>query len=613
MITAFSIKSNGTPSGNHTFPKGSLIEFRLDIAQADNVERAWFYYGNDERVLGEREVEIFKNASSFSCAVMLNTDSLPAPDGLYFCHFELIIGGVRYYTAFDYDNSCYLDTKFVNETQFLVYDEQYCPPEWIFGGAMYQIFPDRFALGGEVTRREDAIYDNDWENGIPEYPAVRGEAFPNNKHFGGTLWGVESRLDYLKELGINCIYLNPIFEAYSNHKYDTADFLSVDKSFGGDEALQSLVNSAHARGIKIILDGVFNHVGNDSVYFDAYGKYGTGACQSRDSKYYEWFRFDNYPHTYECWWGITNLPRTVRCESYISFITEQVIPKYMNMGVDGFRLDVADELESEFLDKITASVKAIKPDAIVIGEVWEDASNKIAYGERKRYFRGLQLDSVTNYPFRNAIIDFIKYGNAEFLTSTVNTLYRNYPPNKLKGLMNFLGSHDTERIATVIGGEEDMGEENAILAVKRMSAEQRAQAVALLKQAYLLLASLPGVPCIYYGDEIGMEGYHDPFNRRPFPPSKFYDADSEFFSRVNKMRASEPLFKSEELRARTLSDGVAEIVRIGEGGRLIVIANMSNSDYYTSIENAFDLFERRACNSNITVAAKSVKIFKIEG
>ncbi|MBQ4316841.1 MAG: glycoside hydrolase family 13 protein, partial [Clostridia bacterium] len=547
----------------------------------------------------------------FTLRYDLDTVDILSQDGLYFCHFEFVDNGVRYYTAFDEREVCYLDTHFVNETQILVYDEKYESPEWLNGGVMYQIFPDRFSRGGEVTRRDDANYDEDWENGIPEYPKVRGEAFPNNTHFGGTLYGVADRMDYLSSLGVNCIYLNPIFEAYSNHKYDTADFLKVDKSFGGDKGLQYLIDKAHERGIKIILDGVFNHVGNDSIYFDAYGKYGTGACQSKESPYFSWFKFHNYPDSYESWWGIKNLPRTVRCESYVNFITEEVMPKYMKMGIDGWRLDVADELESDFLDKIVKAIKSYKPDALIIGEVWEDASNKIAYDERKRYFRGRQLDSVTNYPVRNAVIDFVKYGNAEFLCDTLNTLYRNYPPHKLANLMNFLGSHDTERIATVLGGESDMGEENDVLAFKKMPDDVREKTKELLKSAYTLLVALPGVPCIYYGDEIAMEGYHDPFNRKTFSEKGFSDHYSDHFKKVNNIRRNEVLFQSTEFECVTLAESVLKITRRKDNQVLEVLANMSDTEYNYRVEKCTDIYNNVEYTQNITVKPKNVLLLKI--
>lgn len=614
MISKVEMISAGTPRGCHAFKKDIPFEIRLKVVGAE-AEKVWFYLGNDQSVLIQREIP-FLNASfggekGFESVIELSSRELGINEGLFFCHFEFSAEGKRWYIAFDGDESPYVSDRFVNELQIVLYDEKYLPPKWLFGGAMYQIFPDRFARGGETEKRDDAVYDPEWNNGIPEYPQHAGEAFPNNKHFGGTLYGVAERLDYLSDLGINCIYLNPIFDAYSNHKYDTADFLKVDKTFGGDKALAELVEKAHSRGIKVILDGVFNHVGNDSVYFDAYGKFGTGACSSKDSPYYGWFKFFDFPDEYDSWWGIKNLPKIVRCESYIRFITEEVIPKYMKMGIDGWRLDVADELEADFLDRIVKAVKSYKPDALIIGEVWEDASNKIAYNERKRYFRGAQLDAVTNYPFRNAVIDFVKYGDSEFLASTVNALYRHYPPHKLASVMNFLGSHDTERIATVLCGEPDYGEENSVLAVRCMTAEQRQTAKELLKNAYLLLASLPGVPCLYYGDEIALEGYHDPFNRRPFPEDGFEDEYSRFFAQVNKLRASEPLFRSDELKAASVADGVVRVDRINGAQRMITVANMSDTEYELNVQTpSVNLISGDVYTDKVTVPAKNVVLIK---
>ncbi len=614
MKVNFSITSNDSPLGCHAFPRGSNFTVTISVIGA-KCEKLWFYIGNDERVIMEREVPFEDQGSTlgFNASVTLNTKELSKEDGLYFCHFEFISDGRRYYTSFDENENCFLSDHFIGETQILVYDENYAIPEWLFGGAIYQIFPDRFARGGVVERRTDAVYDEDWENGIPEHPDYPGAAFLNNTHFGGTLYGVISRLPYLKSLGINCIYLNPIFEAFSCHKYDTANFLAVDKTFGGDEALKLLIRKAHSLGMKIVLDGVFNHVGDDSIYFDAYRKYGNGACSSRKSPYFDWFQFYEYPHIYESWWGIRNLPKIVRNENYIRFITEYVIPKYMKMGIDGWRLDVVDELEGSFLERITATIKSYKSDAIVIGEVWEDASNKIAYDERKKYFRGKQLDSVTDYPIRNAIIDFVKYGDSKKLVRTVLMLYRHYPPHKLAGLVNYLGSHDTERITTVLGGKHESEYSYTQLATARMTPEQREKTKELLRHAYLLLASIPGVPCIFYGDEIAMEGYRDPFNRRTFPESGFEDEYSQFFAKVNRIREDEPLFVAKELEIKEETSGVVRMIRKADGRSMIVLANMSESDYIAIIPaKCVNILDNTEYNDKVTVPSKTVIVLKTE-
>ena len=386
------------------------------------------------------------------------------------------------------------------------------------GGVVYHIFVDRFFKSGENKKRTDAVYIDDWDNGKPEYAENSGDFLPNNSFFGGNLDGVTQKLDYISSLGVSCIYLSPIFEAYSNHKYDTGNFLKVDDGFGGDAALKNLIEKANSMGIRIILDCAFNHTGDDSIYFNRYGKYDSvGAYQSKHSEYFSWYTFKNFPDDYECWWGVKALPRTVRNESYKKFICEEVLPKYLMMGISGVRLDVVDELEDDFIEQITKTVKSYGEDRVIIGEVWEDASNKVAYGNRKRYFYGSELDGVTNYLMRDAIIDFIKSKNNKKLSETVSMLLCHYPEHNLRHSLNFLGSHDTERIITVLGGESGEGKKGSELVNLRMSTEEYKKAADLLKLAFILILTLPGTPCIYYGDEVGMEGYRDPFNRKPFP------------------------------------------------------------------------------------------------
>lgn len=191
---------------------------------------------------------------------------------------------------------------------------------------------------------------------MPEYPAYPGAPLKNNRFYGGTLLGIIDKLEYIRSLGVDTIYLSPIFDAASNHKYDTADYMSVDSMFGGEKAFKALIKKAHEYGIGIILDGVFNHTGSDSIYFNKYGHYKTlGAYQSKKSKYYSWYDFKNYPDEYTAWWGIDILPRIhpdkPDCRKY--FVGKDgVIAKYASMGIDGFRLDVADELSDDFIAEI---------------------------------------------------------------------------------------------------------------------------------------------------------------------------------------------------------------------------------------------------------------------
>ena len=412
--------------------------------------------------------------------------------------------------------------------RMLIHEVDYTAPAWFGEGVMYHVFVDRFCRGeGETHRRTGKRapeINPDWEGGIPQYPEYPGAHLTNHIHFGGNLWGVAEKLDYLASLGVKVIYLSPIFEAYSNHKYDTGDYMTVDGGFGGEPALDNLIAKANEYGMKIILDGVFNHTGDDSRYFNRYGLYPTvGAIQDEDSPYNKWFCFRKFPDEYESWWGIPILPKlnhtTEACRHYF---TEEngVCAHYVKKGIGGWRLDVADELCDEFLDEMRVSVKGASPDTdpVIIGEVWENAADKVAYGNRRRYLQGKQLDSVMNYPVRSGILAFIRDGDAEMLYHTLTELYASYPRSVSDALMNLIGTHDTERILTVLGADwEDYDKPNDELATLRLSPEKRERAARLLKLASTLQFTVFGIPSVYYGDEVGMEGFHDPFCRFPFP------------------------------------------------------------------------------------------------
>ncbi|MBR3716077.1 MAG: glycoside hydrolase family 13 protein [Clostridia bacterium] len=465
-----------------------------------------------------------------------------------------------------------------------VYEKGYSTPEWIKGGVMYHIFVDRFCKGGDVPIRSDAIMNDDWDNYMPQYAKFPGGEVANNMFFGGTLYGIASKLDYLSSLGVSCLYLSPIFEAYSNHKYDTGDYEKVDEMFGGDKALDLLIESAKKRGIRIILDGVFNHTGDDSKYFNRRGRYDSlGAYNSPDSKYFKWYSFENYPDKYRCWWNIKILPAvSSRNPEYDSYINGEggIISKYLKKGTSGWRLDVADELSEPFLENLRRSAKDADPDSIIIGEVWEDASIKIAYTDRRKYFRGRQLDSVMNYPLRTGIIDFITTGSKDTLFSASAGLYLRYPKDVSDCLMNFLGTHDTERILTVLGvgvPELTMDEK----AHFSMSAYERNKALTLIRLAYVILAFMPGIPCIFYGDEAGVEGLGDPFNRVTFPWGREDKELTEFYREIGKLRRSSDICKNGYLSvSEECPDGVFEFERFDdEGNRLTVIVNRSEKSY----------------------------------
>ncbi|MDM8129838.1 alpha-amylase family glycosyl hydrolase, partial [Paraclostridium benzoelyticum] len=245
------------------------------------------------------------------------------------------------------------------------------------------------------------------------------------------------------------IYLSPIFESQSNHKYDTGDYKNIDPMFGNEEIFKELISEANKKGINIILDGVFSHTGDDSVYFNKYGNYDSvGAYQSQDSPYISWYKFENYPQKYDCWWGVKSLPNVNETEtSYIDYIIKgdnSVIKKWMGYGVKGWRLDVADELPSKFIEELKSETLKLDKESILVGEVWEDASNKISYDERRKYLLGDQLNGVTGYVFKNIFVDFLNYKiDSNDVYNSLMTIKENYPKESFKSNLNILCTHDT--------------------------------------------------------------------------------------------------------------------------------------------------------------------------
>ena len=486
--------------------------------------------------------------------------------------------------------------------QLTVFNEKSSPAKWMQGGIMYHIFVDRFNKSGKCKPKKSAIMNNDWYNGIPQFADVPGGYVENNMFFGGDLYGIIEKLDYIESLGVTCLYLSPIFDAYSNHKYDTGDYMSVDSMFGSEKALEELIKEAKKRDMHIIFDGVFNHTGSDSIYFNKEGNYNSlGAYQSKESPYYEWYNFRNYPDDYECWWDVKILPRVnSNNQSYKNYILGDggVIEKWMKKGIDGFRLDVADELSDDFLKTLNNKLKSINPEGIVYGEVWEDASNKIAYDKRKKYFLGGELDSVMNYPFREAIIEYLKYGNYDKFYSTCKMLSSHYPKHNADLLMNLLGTHDTERILTVLGVDSVDGFTNQELSTKKMTRTKYSKAKALLKLAYAIVATVPGVPCIYYGDEAGMQGYRDPFNRLPFPWGKEDNEILEFYQKIGKIRRQEEVFKGGLFNLLECNSDILAFARYNDDEFTVTLVNRSTEKY--SFESSIPL---KSCETNRKITA----------
>lgn len=516
-------------------------------------------------------------------------------DGYEFweCHFAQEERGLYYYwfrvekkdgsfRLFKQGNGTNMEAG--EKWQISVIPTDFKVPDYARGAVMYQILPDRFAKSGncDLTEKLQPFTLHADCSDTPEFrPDAHGEVL-NNDFFGGNFAGIREKLPYLHSLGVGMIYLNPIFMAYSNHRYDTADYKRPDPMLGTEEDFRDLCEEAHRLGIRVILDGVFSHTGSNSVYFDAKHVFGNGAVSNPDSPYREWYRFQRYPEAYESWWGIHTLPCVEELtESYVNYIIEDedsVVAHWMKLGADGFRLDVVDELPDAFVLKLKRRIRELNPEAFLLGEVWEDASNKQAYGVSRRYFVDGELDSVMNYPWRSAIIDFVSgVDDGTALGERIMTIAENYPPQVLDCVMNHLGTHDTPRILTVLGDPFYGSKEEK--AERYLSPEARRLAVERLQAAAFLQFTLPGMPSIYYGDEAGAEGFEDPFCRRFYPWGREDVSLLEYFKELASLRNRSAALKHGNVRVIAAGSGKIEFIRESTSQSARVRINLSEEEW----------------------------------
>ena len=480
------------------------------------------------------------------------------------------------------DRSGYHGGENVQSWQLTVYEES-STPAWFGCGVVYQIFPDRFCRlelpdpAGMVGSR--TIHEN-WSD-LPDWrPDAQGEV-RNCDFFGGSLQGILSKLDDLADFGVTVLYLNPVFESASNHRYNTADYRAIDPMLGTEDDFHHLCQEAKRRGIRVILDGVFNHTGSQSRYFNADGFYSdTGAAQSPDSPYYHWYSFHPWPADYDAWWGIRTLP-AVREDApdYRDFIIrgqDSVVRHWLRAGASGWRLDVADELPDDFIGEIRTAMEETAPDSFLLGEVWEDATTKIAYSMRRRYLLGQELHGVMNYPFRTALIAYLLGGDADEFRETLESLRENYPPHAFYSLMNFLSTHDTPRILTVLGADHVPGskEERAVFL---LSPARRQLGLKRLRLAALVLFTFPGAPTVYYGDEAGMEGWEDPFNRAGYPWGQEDSELKSFFSKLAHLRREQPALQTGQLHWRWTAGSLLVFARELDGQLLTTVVNAADT------------------------------------
>ena len=423
--------------------------------------------------------------------------------GLYYYYFEIHHQGKTIWAGHNDLGQIALTDDYdqLQKFQLTCYQFENPTPDWYRHGIAYQIFPDRFFNGHphkEITGRKPNSFLYATEQDQPYYIKNSDGEIVRWDFYGGNIAGIQTKIPYLKSLGVTILYLNPIFAATSNHRYDTNDFFTIDPMLGSEAEFKELVTSLHQNGIHLILDGVFNHVGEDSIYFNAHQLYGpnTGASQNQHSPYYSWFKFTHYPDKYASWWGVSNLPEVNKADpSYQDFIygNQGVLHKWDQLGVDGWRLDVADELPMDFLRQLRHRER-IEGNQVLIGEVWEDASNKYVGNELRTYPNGDNLSGTMNYPVRSFITNYLCQPDATKTMTDYLALIENYPREFMENCLNNIGTHDTIRIKAALNDDEQ-----------------------LVQIAFAMLFMLPGVPCLYYGDEAGLVGAKDPDNRRFFP------------------------------------------------------------------------------------------------
>ena len=464
--------------------------------------------------------------------------------------------------------------------QLTVYDGEFVTPPWFGEGLTYQIFPDRFcrlSVPDPAGMIGDRIVHQDWSDQPIYRPEANGE-ITNRDFFGGSLQGILSKLDYLAELSVTTLYLCPIFEADSNHRYNTADYMAIDPMLGSEEDFALLCQEAHARGMRVMLDGVFNHTGSNSRYFNALGHYPQpGAAQSTDSPYYPWYSFHPWPDEYDAWWGIRTLPAVNKSHpDYRRFIItgeDSVIRHWMRLGADAWRLDVADELPDDFIADIRTVMTRENPDSFLLGEVWEDGSNKIAYSRRRRYLLGGETNGLMNYPFRSAALSWLTGGDAADFRDAMETIRENYPPAAFHSALNILGTHDTPRILTLLGLSPDGHlETKDQRAAYRLTPAERIRGTVRLRLAALLLYTFPGSPTLFYGDEAGMEGFEDPLNRGTYPWGGEDAALLRYFRRLGAIRKERPSLRRGDITYLYASGGgLVYLRRDGEETSLVAL------------------------------------------
>lgn len=586
---------------------GEKLSLHFPIASWVSVDKMFVFIRLGD-VSTPVEMHFEKSENGFS---VYTADYVFDAAGIYYYRFEMRNrDGVWYYGRGENGESVCGEN--LPEWQLTVYKSSYKTPDFAKGNIIYHVFVDRFnRADGVKTKRKYRLHESFSES--PEVVSADGKYYADD-FFGGNFNGIREKLDYLEELGVGIIYLSPIFKAYSNHRYDTGDYLKVDELLGTEDDFKRLLDAAHEKGMKIILDGVFNHSGADSLYFNKFGTYDSlGAYQSKSSPYYDWYYFKKFPDEYACWWGCDNVPdlnKSNKDYRALVFGKNGVVEKWQKLGADGWRLDVVDELPIDFVNLLIKKIKSVNKDALVIGEVWEDASTKVSYGELRPYLLGDQLDGTMNYPFMNAIIAYVRDGDEKFFKDTVQSILENYPKETVYCLMNSLGTHDTVRTINALSDVRAHGWSKTHKLGYKLPDSEYEKAKKKLYLASVLQFTLPGIPSIFYGDEAGLQGFDDPINRRPYP---WGSEDKEIlmhYKKLGRIRRENRAVFSGGFNMRD-ENGLVAYERAGGDDEILIAVNAGTDDKTLFINKEYtSLYNNKEYKDVVDVPAGAFVILK---
>ena len=586
---------------------GEKLSLHFPIASWVSVDKMYVFIRLGD-VSTPVEMRFEKSENGFS---VYAADYVFDAAGIYYYRFEMRnCDGVWYYGRGENGESVCGEN--LPEWQLTVYKSTYKTPDFAKGNIIYHIFVDRFnRADGVKTKRKYRLHESFSES--PEVVSADGKYYADD-FFGGNFNGIREKLDYLEELGVGIIYLSPIFKAYSNHRYDTGDYLKVDELLGTEDDFKRLLDAAHEKGMKIILDGVFNHSGADSLYFNKFGTYDSlGAYQSKSSPYYDWYYFKKFPDEYACWWGCDNVPdlnKSNKDYRALVFGKNGVVEKWQKLGADGWRLDVVDELPIDFVNLLIKKIKSVNKDALVIGEVWEDASTKVSYGELRPYLLGDQLDGTMNYPFMNAIIAYVRDGDEKFFKDTVQSILENYPKETVYCLMNSLGTHDTVRIINALSDVRAHGWSKTHKLGYKLPDSEYEKAKKKLYLASVLQFTLPGIPSIFYGDEAGLQGFDDPINRRPYPWGSEDKEILDHYKKLGRIRRENRAVFSGGFNMRD-ENGLVAYERAGGDDEILIAVNAGADDKTLIINKEYTgLYNNKEYKDVVDVPAGAFVILK---